>query len=140
MKQCSALLYLSQEPQNNLSFTQKNHPSPWPPAGRGKSPKNLCLVPLQAAQQGPSGVGGTSKGQLVQPLWSYHLHGWRLHCLLWATLCQCLVTFTLKKCFLMFRRTSWVSVCAHHLTSWYWTPLRRTWLHLHTLPSGIYSH
>lgn len=35
-----------------------------------------------------------------------------------STLCHCMVTLTLKKCFLMFRRTSHVPVCAHSLKSW----------------------
>jgi len=48
---------------------------------------------------------------------------------------------SIKKCFLKFRRTSRVSVCAHCLWSWHWAPLERTWLcPLYTLPSGIYTH
>lgn len=48
-----------------------------------------------------------------------YLWGWRLFCLS-GQVCQCLATLTVKTCFLMFRGTSCVPLCACGLWSWHW--------------------
>lgn len=48
-------------------------------------------------------------------------------------------TLIFKKGFLCLNGISWISVCAHHLMSFHWVPLRM-WLCLYILPSDIYTH
>ena len=56
-----------------------------------------------------------------------------------GNLCQCSVTLTVKKCFLMFRgNLLCFRLC---LWSWHWAPLKRAWLHpICTFPSSICTH
>lgn len=95
------------------------------------------------------GLEGTSGGHLGQHHWSSQLPRtmtrWILTISMYGdsttslgNLCQCSVALrNKKKCFLMFKGTSCVSVWAHCLVA----PLRRAWLCLLcTLPSGFYVH
>lgn len=73
----------------------------------------------------------------VQTAFEY-LPGWRLPTPFWPA-CQCLVTFAVEKCFLMFRGALCVSVCAQGL--WLWASLTRAWFCLLCiLPAGIYRY
>lgn len=55
-------------------------------------------------------------------------------------LCQCLVTPTGRRKIPMVYSTAGVPVCAHCLQYFPWCPVTIAWLHLPTLPSGIYRH